>query len=690
MIDALIGVLTLVCLQDTDIRVTQPDDFFTADVYQSAVLSPSGQLVMTKVMREGREAVEILHPESGAHMVLADTGDGKSGTVSSMRWLGERSVMLLARSGTTLRWRYWIAGIDFGDGELSARFLRAFYQSGYLIDPLPLEEGAFLYAKTGSGGGVYRVTFDNKGKVPREAFRTRDRLNGRMTDAIAWFTDSEGSLRLAIKKEDEETYELWTRFDRRWKKILDLPEDIRFVPKSFVASTGRLYVLTDHESERLVARSIDVRTGEYAQTVYEHPDLDLSELLINPADGEPLGVSFVVDGRTERHYFDVDRTQTREMIAREFPSRTPYVIGRNALDTHELLYVESSDKPGQLLYTDLDRGQIIEIGSLAPQLETYTLGEVQVVHVRSEDGLDLEGYLTLPAAAKTGKVPLLVTPHGGPIGIRDVNHFNREAHYLASLGVAVLRTNYRGSGGFGDAFREAGKGQWGLGIEDDIDTMVDHVIEHFPVDATRICSYGSSYGGYSAVMSILRRPDRYRCAASFAGPMDLPLMFSSSDWNADQELVAEMQEIVGDPNTDMESLMAVSPVYRAAEISRPLFLAHGLYDKRVDIEHLYRMQWVFELLEKPLESSEWETGHGFALPAESRAYYRALSRFLLLHLDTGVIVLPEKRAPEDYPLTSDAPNEGEAGDDGGVSMTSSHTDDAMAVASASLRAAIMP
>ena len=88
------------------------------------------------------------------------------------------------------------------------------------------------------------------------------------------------------------------------------------------------------------------------------------------------------------------------------------------------------------------------------------------------DGISIESYLTLPYQAKS-PYPLVVMPHGGPIGIRDALRFDPEVQLLANRGYAVLRVNYRGSGGMGKSFEQAGFGAWGKQIEGDVQSAID-------------------------------------------------------------------------------------------------------------------------------------------------------------------------------------------------------------------------
>jgi len=83
--------------------------------------------------------------------------------------------------------------------------------------------------------------------------------------------------------------------------------------------------------------------------------------------------------------------------------------------------------------------------------------------LRSPDEFVMNGYLTKPRGAKQ-PLPMVVIPHGGPIGVRDEYLFNREAQFFAHHGYAVLQVNFRGSGGFGYDYMRRGYGQWGSGM----------------------------------------------------------------------------------------------------------------------------------------------------------------------------------------------------------------------------------
>ncbi|MGO4781341.1 prolyl oligopeptidase family serine peptidase, partial [Lysobacter sp. 2RAB21] len=89
---------------------------------------------------------------------------------------------------------------------------------------------------------------------------------------------------------------------------------------------------------------------------------------------------------------------------------------------------------------------------------------------------------------------LVVMPHGGPYGIQDHWQFDDDAQVLAAAGYAVLQVNYRGSGGYGEAFIQAGRREWGGKMQDDVTDATRWAIEQGIADPARICIYGASYG----------------------------------------------------------------------------------------------------------------------------------------------------------------------------------------------------
>jgi dipeptidyl aminopeptidase/acylaminoacyl peptidase len=256
--------------------------------------------------------------------------------------------------------------------------------------------------------------------------------------------------------------------------------------------------------------------------------------------------------------------------------------------------------------------------------------------IKARDGMKLHGYLTRPVGE--GPHPMVVLPHGGPHGIRDVWAFDSEVQMLANRGYAVLQVNFRGSGGYGMDFEEAGYRKWGASMQDDVTDATQWAIDNKHADKRRICIYGASYGGYTALMGAVREPALYRCAVGFAGVYDLELMLSSADIPRSKSGRAYLGLALGDDRPDLRSR---SPAHNADKISIPVLLIHGKEDWRADFEQAKRMK---AALESNKKSYEWmvlsKEGHGVYDEDSRREMYERVLGFLAKHIGSSSAASP--------------------------------------------------
>lgn len=293
-----------------------------------------------------------------------------------------------------------------------------------------------------------------------------------------------------------------------------------------------------------------------------------------------------------------------------------------------LIYAFDENDPGAFYFHDAhaEKPRLLA-ASKSP------MPHVQPVHstpfrVKSKDGVEVESYLTLPTQG-TAPYPLVVMPHGGPIGVGDAVQFNPLVQLLANRGYAVLRINYRGSGGFGRAFEQAGMGAWGKGIEDDVLAALDAVLRDGKIDPRRVALRGSSYGGYSTLMGLIRTPQRFRCGIAISAVTDIPLMFSSSDWSQNKMLSDYMKKVVGDPGTSLNDMEAVSPDYLYRSLTQPLLLVHGVRDTRVPLEHALRLVMMLGHAGLPPQTLFLpKEGHSILDPQDRFVLETAADRFL--------------------------------------------------------------
>jgi dipeptidyl aminopeptidase/acylaminoacyl peptidase len=209
------------------------------------------------------------------------------------------------------------------------------------------------------------------------------------------------------------------------------------------------------------------------------------------------------------------------------------------------------------------------------------------------------------------------------------------AQFLASRGYVVLAPEFRGSTGFGAEHHQAGWKQWGRAMPDDLADSVGWAVQQGLIDPARVCIAGASYGGYAALMGLIRDPQLFRCGVAWVAVTEPRLLFKSS-WTNDSTEDGRryfLPNVLGDPVRDAEMLRSTSPVEQAARIRAPLLLAYGGLDRRVPLEH-------GTLLRDALQAAGREPefviyggeGHTWLLTESKLDFARRLEAFLARNL----------------------------------------------------------
>ncbi len=248
---------------------------------------------------------------------------------------------------------------------------------------------------------------------------------------------------------------------------------------------------------------------------------------------------------------------------------------------------ETPDTPWDVFAADLAGGggpsaafeprRLTDLHAEAPR---PAMGETSVLTWDAEDGLEIEGLLTLPPNHAAGnRVPLILNVHGGPAGVYSETFTGAPSiymlQYFAAEGFAILRPNPRGSTGYGKEFRFANVMDWGFGDMDDLMAGVDLLIERGIADPSRLFIMGWSYGGYMTSFAVTRT-DRFVAASMGAGLPNLISMVTTTD--IQDYLAAHMG---GDFWDDYEVYEAHSAIYRIGEVTTPTQVIHGAEDLRV-------------------------------------------------------------------------------------------------------------
>ena len=202
--------------------------------------------------------------------------------------------------------------------------------------------------------------------------------------------------------------------------------------------------------------------------------------------------------------------------------------------------------------------------------------------------------------------------------------------FLASRGFAVLQVNYRGSSGYGSRHQRLGDKQWGLAMQDDVTDATRWAIASGIADPARIGIYGASYGGYAALMGLVKTPELFRAGTSLAGVSDLYELVDASDHH---EFSGFLTALRGDSGDDREQLIATSPARQAERIRAPVLIAHGTRGPSVQVRQAHLMIDALEAAGREVEFHLYQDEvHGFLDERNAIDFHTQLAAFFERHL----------------------------------------------------------
>jgi dipeptidyl aminopeptidase/acylaminoacyl peptidase len=444
---------------------------------------------------------------------------------------------------------------------------------------------------------------------------------------MEFLTDENGEPRIAAGRDENVRPRFFYR--HRGGQWRDLSELNGFTPRShplgLVATEGIVYV-SEPLKEGFGLYAVSLNTGE-RKLISKNDTVPPHSLIVDRETQHIAAVEYEPDRPT--YDFLIPEHPISRLLSgllALYPNEHVRLLSITDDSRKAIVWMYSARDPGQFLLVDVEKMAVEPIVGMRPWIAPKQMAEMSAFHLAASDGLKIHGYLTLPPTGRLGPPPLVVLPHGGPHFIRDSWHFDPEVQLLASEGFAVLQVNYRGSGGYGLEYQEAGYRQWGDRIVQDIIDATRFAISSGSVDSRRICIYGASFGAYAAVQSAILAPELFRCVVGYAGIYDLSLMAHSGDI-ADTGLGrGYLRTAVG---VDDKALKRASPVYNPDKIQARVFLIHGKKDNRAPLEHAERLKKSLEAIGRPVRwLIEPKEGHGFYDEAARARMYNEILGFL--------------------------------------------------------------
>ena len=405
---------------------------------------------------------------------------------------------------------------------------------------------------------------------------------------------------------------------------------------------GKTFTMSgSHNGEVGALIALDLATG--SETVMaSDAKYDVEDAFVHPITRSVQAVAFYKD-RLEWQVLDQSVAGDFETLAGlrdgEFtvlhpPYESPIVFSsslgrRDLLDRMWIVSYESDSAPPQHYLYDRATKKTTFLFSEQPDLETFRLARMRPISYRSRDGLEIQGYLSLPEGLPPKHFPTVLYVHGGPQA-RDRWGFHNTIQWLANRGYAVLQVNYRGSTGYGRKFVHAGYKEWGGKMHDDLIDGVNWLIKEGIADPRKIAIAGSSYGGYSTLAGLTLTPEVFVAGVSSVG---ISSLISHHNTYPPYWSKARFRVRVGDPSKEEDMLKSRSPLFNVDKIQAPLLIVHGANDVRVKASESEQIVAAMRQANKPVEYILYQDeGHRQWRPETRFHFYAKAEEFLAKHL----------------------------------------------------------
>jgi dipeptidyl aminopeptidase/acylaminoacyl peptidase len=485
-----------------------------------------------------------------------------------------------------------------------------------------------VYKRDPENADLYRINL-NTGAAALFAKNpgTIDPLNWKLDDAferqVAIWPLADGSSEVRLRnnlRSKWRTLIKWSRDDTSdvTNTILDFTPDHRAVRALSLAKANSVHLI-----------EIKLQTGR-VKILAEDPQYDVTDTLIDPITHQLEAVEVY---RQRSEWKALDKSIQPDLdVLRSLRDCDFSLSSRDDANRKWIISYQPSDGPTYFYLYKRDTKKASLLFSNRPDLERYHLTKMLPVEFKARDGLVIHGYLTLPPGLSAKKLPMVIYAHGGPDS-RTTWQFDPVIQFLTNRGYAVFNIDFRGSTGYGKRFYNAGIGEWGGRMSEDLIDGKKWAVGQGYADPNRVCLMGDSYGGYATLVGLTSTPNEFACGIDLYGPSNLVAIIRSFPYaTAKAELI---KRIGGDPETQqgVAFLKSRSPLFKAGQIRVPLLIAQGANDPRVPKEESDQIVAAIRKRGGDIEYMLFDNeGHGLTKPENRRRFYAVVEQFLAKYL----------------------------------------------------------
>jgi dipeptidyl aminopeptidase/acylaminoacyl peptidase len=425
-----------------------------------------------------------------------------------------------------------------------------------------------------------------------------------------YFVDQQGDA-LVMEDYNDRTnaHKIKAKQGGKWIEIFSESAPIR--NKNFVGLTADFKYLvflerdekTDHDSYNLMA----LADGSITKSIFAKENAEIESVIV---DTQRVVHGVRYSGFVPSYkFFDSALDERVKGIVAQFPEQSVHLERWSPDWKHIVVNVQgSSYVDDYFLFSDNKQKVFLTTGR--PQIKAEDINPLGKLTYTARDGLKIPTLITIPRtkSSEIKNLPVVIYPHGGP-EYHDTIGFDYFAQALASEGYLVIQPQFRGSSGFGLKHKDAGLGEWGKKMQDDITDAVKFFSAKGIIDPKRVCILGASYGGYAALAGGAFTPDLYKCVVSINGVSDVNNMLSydKNHNGKNSEAFSYWKLQLANGEVDKNSMEQISPVKFAQQFMAHVLLINSSNDKIVEPEQSTDM---LKALEKQKKSAKLITLEG--------------------------------------------------------------------------------
>lgn len=465
----------------------------------------------------------------------------------------------------------------------------------------------------------------------------------------------------------DSTYQTWPCI--KWPKTETLIDSVDYTIRGYAISPDNKYIVVNHSPDPLINSFMDTDISLLdlsdlsVKTVVSNPSADFAALW--SPDSKKIIYTSALDNRTSNYYqnnqvyiYDL-ADETSSPVAPTFDENIRLVdwnpkgifatasqktqVHLYKIDLNNNEMVKLADNPKQfgsvsfskdgsfLAFSATQQDDLSEIyksslanfapkriSNISQQIDSWKVAQSEVVSWTSKDGSKIEGVLHTPVDFDPGKkYPLLVAIHGGPTGTdrpTPIMSYVYPINQWLNKGAVVLRVNYRGSAGYGAAFRSLNVENLGVGDSWDVLSGVDYVVSRGFVDEEKMGCMGWSQGGYISAF-LTTSTDRFKAISVGAGISNWMTYYVNTDIHP-----FTRQYLKATPWENEEVYKKTSPMTLINNASTPTLIQHGEFDRRVPIANAYELLQGLRDNDVPARLMVYKGfGHGITKPKERLA-----------------------------------------------------------------------